>query len=448
LNADGSFLNKTAPDANNSGGSNPKAYLTVVFFNERFEYASEGSTYLRVAAAGDGQAPLVIPNVKAPKNGYAYVYLSNESNEPVYFDDFKVADTRGRIIEEDHYYAFGLRIDGISSKKLDVGLEGSLKNNNLYNDKELFDDADLDWYDYGYRNYDPQIGRFPQLDPLTDDYPELTPFQYASDEPIANVDIDGLEGGSAIADFSYTYTKSATNLILPAVSQVNNAVKTSSIIFNIAKAAIPKIVEIAETHSEQSIVKRQLQANMQAQLSSPSSRQNATINSCCSYFVSDLQKSINATNTSNAGYNPDGSVNFLSRIALNRTWNKFANNIVFSPAVDIAGAAVGISELSEGLRLMESAEMGVEYTKSSLSVGRQMHSLYKKGVADNITTFKEFTGISGIRPDFVDFNTRTIYELKPYNPRSIKAGINQLDNYQKMFQKKYGGQWKIVLDTY
>jgi RHS repeat-associated protein len=87
-----------------------------------------------------------------------------------------------------------LRIDGISSKKLDVGLEGSLKNNNLYNDKELWDDADLNWYDYGYRNYDPQIGRFPQLDPLTDNYPELTNYQYASNDPILNIDLDGLEG--------------------------------------------------------------------------------------------------------------------------------------------------------------------------------------------------------------------------------------------------------------
>ncbi len=68
-----------------------------------------------------------------------------------------------------------------------------LDNKNLYNDKELIDEADLDWYDYGFRNYDPQIGRFPQLDPLTDDYPELTNYQYASCEPIANVDIDGLE---------------------------------------------------------------------------------------------------------------------------------------------------------------------------------------------------------------------------------------------------------------
>jgi hypothetical protein len=40
----------------------------------------------------------------------------------------------------------------------------------------------------------PQIGRFPQLDPLTDDYPEFTPFQYGSNDPIANIDLDGLEG--------------------------------------------------------------------------------------------------------------------------------------------------------------------------------------------------------------------------------------------------------------
>jgi hypothetical protein len=49
----------------------------------------------------------VLSNIKAPKNGYAYIYLSNENDDAVYFDNFTVSDTRGRIIEEDHYYAFG-----------------------------------------------------------------------------------------------------------------------------------------------------------------------------------------------------------------------------------------------------------------------------------------------------------------------------------------------------
>src|SRR5690606_22462357 len=108
--------------------------------------------------------------------------------------------TRGRIIEENHYYAFGLKIAGISSAKFGDEKEGSLKNGYLYNDKELWTDGDLNWYDYGFRNYDPQIGRFPQLDPLTWDYPELTNYQYASNEPIANVDLDGLEASPSITN--------------------------------------------------------------------------------------------------------------------------------------------------------------------------------------------------------------------------------------------------------
>ena len=72
--------------------------------------------------------------------------------------------------------------------------EGVVKNNYLYNGKELLDeDAGLSWLDYGFRNYDPQTGRFPQLDPLTWEYPYYTPYQFAGNDPVANVDLDGLE---------------------------------------------------------------------------------------------------------------------------------------------------------------------------------------------------------------------------------------------------------------
>lgn len=94
------------------------------------------------------------------------------------------------------------------------------------------------------------------------------------------------------------------------------------------------------------------------------------------------------------------------------------------------------------------AKTGAQYTKSSLKLGQEMHKAYKADAVNNITTFKEFTGVKGIRPDYVDFATKTIYELKPYNPRGIQQGWKQLYNYQQRFQQKYGDYWNIVLDLY
>jgi RHS repeat-associated protein len=47
--------------------------------------------------------------------------------------------------------------------------------------------------DYGLRIYDTRLGRFLSVDPLVKGYPMLTPFQFASNCPIAGVDIDGGE---------------------------------------------------------------------------------------------------------------------------------------------------------------------------------------------------------------------------------------------------------------
>jgi len=49
-------------------------------------------------------------------------------------------------------------------------------------------------YDYGMRMYDPRLGRFMSTDPLFKKFPMLSPYQYASDNPIRYIDMDGLEG--------------------------------------------------------------------------------------------------------------------------------------------------------------------------------------------------------------------------------------------------------------
>jgi RHS repeat-associated protein len=47
--------------------------------------------------------------------------------------------------------------------------------------------------DYGMRIYDPRLVRFLSVDPIGKSYPMLTPYQFASNSPIAGVDLDGLE---------------------------------------------------------------------------------------------------------------------------------------------------------------------------------------------------------------------------------------------------------------
>mgnify|MGYP002621888172 CR=1 FL=1 len=47
--------------------------------------------------------------------------------------------------------------------------------------------------DYGFRIYDPRLGKFLSVDPLTKDYPWYTPYQFAGNKPIQAVDLDGKE---------------------------------------------------------------------------------------------------------------------------------------------------------------------------------------------------------------------------------------------------------------
>jgi RHS repeat-associated protein len=164
-----------------------RAGLNYIFFDNMFRVA--GSGWLPVNAAGDVQT--MMQQVNAPKNGYVYVWVSNASCVNVYFDKLQVVHRTGPLVEETHYYPFGLVMAGISDKAV-----GKLQNNFKYNGKEeqrqeFSDGSGLEWLDYGARMYDAQVGRWMCVDPLAEKYLIWSPYNYVACNPIKFIDPDG-----------------------------------------------------------------------------------------------------------------------------------------------------------------------------------------------------------------------------------------------------------------
>lgn len=173
-----------------STGSTPRAYINWILFDEQFKPVSSG--FDLVSTTGDNVKNHT-PSVNIAQGGYLYVYCSNESNYDVFFDNLQVIDTRGPLLETDNYYPFGLVQSGISSQAA-----GKLEDKYKYNGKELqhkefTDGSGLEMYDYGARNYDPQLGRWFNIDPLADKSRRFSPYVYAKDNSMLFIDPDGME---------------------------------------------------------------------------------------------------------------------------------------------------------------------------------------------------------------------------------------------------------------
>jgi RHS repeat-associated protein len=175
----------------------PRAYLNVVFFNEQMKLDTSASTYKQIGTGSitpgnPGQEGFMAGTAAvAKKNGYCYIYISNEADELVYFDNLTLSHERSSLIEETHYYPFGMTMAGISSKA-----SGSLRNKNGITskerqDQEFSDGTGLELYDFGARFQDPQIGRWHSIDPMADKYHQWSTYTYCLNSPIITIDPDG-----------------------------------------------------------------------------------------------------------------------------------------------------------------------------------------------------------------------------------------------------------------
>ncbi len=116
------------------------------------------------------------------------------------------------LLEENHYYPFGLTQQGISSKAA-----GKLKNKeNTFQEQRFDDDLGLNWVQFKWRNHDPQIGRFIEIDPLSEKYVYNSTYAFSENKVTGHRELEGLEAWAVnpvtLADGSTVLSATVTDI--------------------------------------------------------------------------------------------------------------------------------------------------------------------------------------------------------------------------------------------
>ena len=135
----------------------------------------------------------LMSNLEIKEDGNLKVYIDNSSSDKVYFDNFEIERTEATIavvVQENHYYPFGMNMKGIEELDLQ-SLDSKDEHRFQYNGKEKEESFGLNWTDYGWRNYDMQLGRWHGVDKLAEKYISQSTYHYAGNNPVINREIDG-----------------------------------------------------------------------------------------------------------------------------------------------------------------------------------------------------------------------------------------------------------------
>jgi len=192
------FLYPSVLDKSAESTTIPNAYLNYIVFDRNFNpiYDTDQTNFVRVDETarehgGDGPHQQLYKEITIKQPGYIYIYLSNDSPSPieVYFDDFKVEQVKSPVLQIQDYYPFGLT-------HYSYRRENSLGNRWMFQGQEHMDDFGLGWDSFKWRNHQPDIGRFFNVDKLAEKYYYNSPYAFSENKVVAHRELEGLESKS------------------------------------------------------------------------------------------------------------------------------------------------------------------------------------------------------------------------------------------------------------
>ncbi|WP_339625733.1 RHS repeat-associated core domain-containing protein, partial [uncultured Winogradskyella sp.] len=104
-----------------------------------------------------------------------------------YVDNFKLTQIDLEILEENNYYPFGLKHKGYNN------VINGTDHKYGFQEQEENEELGLNWISFKWRNHDPAIGRFMNIDPLTEDYMDWGPYVFSGNRVIDSRELEGLE---------------------------------------------------------------------------------------------------------------------------------------------------------------------------------------------------------------------------------------------------------------
>ncbi len=125
-----------------------------------------------------------------------YSYLDHLGTARLTYSDFNgngSIEPATEILQERNTYPFGLEHKGYNGN-----INGTESNYQTYLGQEMNRELGLNWLTFRHRNYMPEIGRFFGVDPITEEYHYISPYQFASNNPVWKVELEGLEGEETI----------------------------------------------------------------------------------------------------------------------------------------------------------------------------------------------------------------------------------------------------------